>query len=162
MSAGILNLVDYITTFIHSDEKYSNLLSTFSYALSCLSSHTQRKKYPYSELFWSAFSRIRTEYGEILRISPYSVRMRENADRITPNTSNFHTVIVCSIRNSTTPWLIILTLHFQFKRWASKHCAASEFHARYQMETCQNYLRNYISYHPPCWDMLLRSILRYG
>ena len=28
--------------------------------------------------FWSVFSRIRTEYGEILRISPYSVRMWEN------------------------------------------------------------------------------------
>ena len=28
-----------------------------------------------------AFSRIRTEYGEILRISPYSVRMRENTDQ---------------------------------------------------------------------------------
>ena len=27
------------------------------------------------------FSRIRTEYGEILRISPYSIRMRENADQ---------------------------------------------------------------------------------
>ena len=39
-----------------------------------------RKKCPYSELFWSAFSRIRTEYGEILRFFPYSVRMRENAD----------------------------------------------------------------------------------
>ena len=36
---------------------------------------------PYSELFWSAFSRIWTEYGEILRISPYSVRMRENVDQ---------------------------------------------------------------------------------
>ena len=32
-------------------------------------------------VFWSVFSRIRTEYGEILRISPYSVRMRENADQ---------------------------------------------------------------------------------
>ena len=31
--------------------------------------------------FWSTFSRIQTEYGEILRISPYSVRMRENADQ---------------------------------------------------------------------------------
>ena len=37
-----------------------------------------RKKCPYLELFWSAFSCIRTEYGKILRISPYSVRMREN------------------------------------------------------------------------------------
>ena len=44
-------------------------------------SHSLRKKCPYSELFWSAFSRIRTEYREILRISPYSVRMRENTDQ---------------------------------------------------------------------------------
>ena len=42
---------------------------------------TLRQKYPYSELFWSAFSRIRTEHGEILRISPYSVRKRENTDQ---------------------------------------------------------------------------------
>ena len=27
------------------------------------------------------FYRIRTKYGEILRISPYSVRMRENVDQ---------------------------------------------------------------------------------
>ena len=40
-----------------------------------------RKKCPYSELFWSAFSGIRIEYGEILRVSPYSVRMQENADQ---------------------------------------------------------------------------------
>ena len=40
-----------------------------------------REKCPYSELFWSAFSRIRTEYGEIRSIFPYSVRMRENADQ---------------------------------------------------------------------------------
>ena len=39
------------------------------------------KKCPYSELFWSAFSRIQTEYGEIRSISPYSVRMWENADQ---------------------------------------------------------------------------------
>ena len=31
--------------------------------------------------FWSIFSRIRTEYGEILLISPYSVRMQENTDQ---------------------------------------------------------------------------------
>ena len=42
---------------------------------------TLRENSPYSELFWSAFSRIRTEYEEILHISPYSVRMRENADQ---------------------------------------------------------------------------------
>ena len=46
-----------------------------------LNNRALRKKCPYSELFWSTFSRIRTEYGEILRISPYSVRMQENADQ---------------------------------------------------------------------------------
>ena len=40
-----------------------------------------RKKCPYSELFWSVFSCIRTEYKEIFRISSYSIRMRENIDQ---------------------------------------------------------------------------------
>ena len=40
-----------------------------------------REKCLCSELFWSVFSRIRAEYGEILRISLYSVRMWENADQ---------------------------------------------------------------------------------
>ena len=45
---------------------------------------TLRKKCPYSELFWSVFSRIRTEYGEI----------RKMRTRITPNTNTFHAVLV--------------------------------------------------------------------
>ena len=40
-----------------------------------------RKKSPYSELLWSVFSRIWTEYREILFISPYSVWMRQNKDQ---------------------------------------------------------------------------------
>ena len=40
-----------------------------------------RKKCPYSDLFWSAFSRTRTKCREILSISPYSVRMWENGDQ---------------------------------------------------------------------------------
>ena len=40
-----------------------------------------REKCPHSEIFWFTFSRIRTEYDEILRTSPYSVQMRENADQ---------------------------------------------------------------------------------
>ena len=31
--------------------------------------------------FWSVFSRIRTEYGEILRVSPYSFRIHKNTDQ---------------------------------------------------------------------------------
>ena len=42
-----------------------------------------REKCPCSELFWSVFSRIGTEYKEVLRISLYSVRMRENTDHVT-------------------------------------------------------------------------------
>ena len=42
---------------------------------------TLRQKCPYSELFWSVFSRMWTEYGDILRISPYSVQMQENMDQ---------------------------------------------------------------------------------
>ena len=37
---------------------------------------TLREKGPYSEFFWS----VSLQDGEILRISPYSVRMRKNTD----------------------------------------------------------------------------------
>ena len=47
------------------------------------------EKCPYSELFWSTFSRIQTEYGEILRISLNSVQMRENADQNNSEYENF-------------------------------------------------------------------------
>ena len=45
------------------------------------SSPSLRGKLPYSEFFWSVFSRIQIEYGELLRIFSYSVRMRENTDQ---------------------------------------------------------------------------------
>ena len=55
-----------------------------------------REKCPYLELFWPVFSRIRPEYGEILRISPYlvrispySVRMRENVDQSNSEDGHF-------------------------------------------------------------------------
>ena len=40
---------------------------------------SMREKFSYSEFFWLIFSRVRIECGQILRISPYSVRMRENS-----------------------------------------------------------------------------------
>ena len=45
-------------------------------AVNCYSQEL-REKCPYSELFWSVFSRIRT----VFRISPYLVQMRENTDQ---------------------------------------------------------------------------------
>ena len=47
----------------------------------CATILTLREKCPYSELFWHVFSHIRTEYGEIRSVSPYSVRMRENKEQ---------------------------------------------------------------------------------
>ena len=51
-----------------------------------------------SEFYWSVFFSIRTEYGEILRISPYSVRMRELPTRKTPNKDTFHAVLLLYFR----------------------------------------------------------------
>ena len=48
-----------------------------------------RKKCPFSGLFWSTFSRIQTEYGEIFCIFPYSVRTRENTDQNNPENEHF-------------------------------------------------------------------------
>ena len=42
---------------------------------------TLYEKCPNTEFFWSVFSRIWTEYGDLLRKSPYSVRIRENTDQ---------------------------------------------------------------------------------
>ena len=50
---------------------------------------TLREKCLYSEFFWLLFSRIRTEYGEILCISPCSVQMRENTDQKNSEYGNF-------------------------------------------------------------------------
>ena len=43
--------------------------------------HALCEKNPCSKLFWSVVFCIWTEYGEILRISLYSVRMRGNTDQ---------------------------------------------------------------------------------
>ena len=61
-----------------------------------------RKKCPYSELFWSVVSRIRTEYGELLRISPHSVRIRENTVQ--------NCIIFSTIHHHTFYYKIILKL----------------------------------------------------
>ena len=73
------------------------------------------KKCPYSELFWSAFSRIQTEYGEIRSISPYSVRMREMRTRITPNMDTLHAVIVSHQNSSKIILLVLTSLPASFK-----------------------------------------------
>ena len=46
-----------------------------------LPSYSLRRMCPNTELFWSVFSCIPIEYGDLLRKSPYSVRMQENTDQ---------------------------------------------------------------------------------
>ena len=63
--------------------------------------------------FWSVFSRIRSEYGEIRRISPYSVRMRENTDqKKTPYLNTFHVVYLFVSFWHFSPYLLANDLIF--------------------------------------------------
>ena len=60
-----------------------------------LHSSTLGEKCPYSELFWSAFSRIWTEYGEeSFRIQSKCRKMRTG---ITPNTDTFYAVVYTAL-----------------------------------------------------------------
>ena len=66
----------------------------------CLSSvnHTTKTihhHHHHSELFWSAFSRIQTVYGEMRSISPYSVQNRENADQNNSEYGHFLRSVYC-------------------------------------------------------------------
>ena len=64
------------------------------------------KKCPYSSLFWSIFSRIRTEYAEILPISPYSVRMKYNTNQNNPEYGQF----LRSVFKSSLEWALSIIL----------------------------------------------------
>ena len=91
LNSQYLKLVNFLTVIHISLFEYNSIF--FSYLSTAkifqgemavpyeLSSLTLHEKCPYSELFWYAFSPIWNEYGEILRISLYSVRMWENMDQ---------------------------------------------------------------------------------
>ena len=63
---------------------------------------TLREKCPYSEIFWSVFAHIRTEYREIFRIAPYSVRMRENTDQKNSKYGHFSPIFKALMKDSAT------------------------------------------------------------
>ena len=71
-----------------------------------------RKKCPYSDLFWSALSSIRTEYGEILRISTYPVQMRKIRTGINPNKDTFYAVKIYEIGI-----ILFTTFNYKVKRF---------------------------------------------
>ena len=59
---------------------------------------TLREKCPYLELLLCAFSHIQTEYGERLRISPYSAQMQENTDQKKSENGHF-------LSNESLKWI---------------------------------------------------------
>ena len=64
-------------------------LSSETVCLQLQHKDTLREKYSCLEVFWSAFSRIRTEYGNMRSKSPYSVQMRKNMDQRNSEQRNF-------------------------------------------------------------------------
>ena len=62
--------------------------------LSTLALPTLPKKCPYSEFFWSVFSRIRSKYGEIQSIQSEYGKIRTKK---TPNTDSFYAVLVTDL-----------------------------------------------------------------
>ena len=71
---------------------HSNLIKKNLYNVLFLDKISLREKCPYSELFWPVFSRIRTEYREILvslRIQSECGKIRT---RIIPSTDTFYAV----------------------------------------------------------------------
>ena len=67
-----------------------------------------REKCLYLELFWSVFSRIWIEYGDVRSISPYSVRMRGNTDQINSEYGPF-------LRSVYVPYIWYLLDCFSFR-----------------------------------------------
>ena len=71
-----------VFSYIPHFQKFNKIII---FRKTCLKSLTLREKCPYSEFFWSVFSRIRTEYDEILYPNsvqiPYSVQMQEDTDQ---------------------------------------------------------------------------------
>ena len=82
--------------FIKGNCLTTSIVLSFSHCTSL------RKKCPYSELFWSAFS---PHSDWMLCISQYSVRMRENAGKmrtgITTNTDTFYAVHIMKFQQGS-------------------------------------------------------------
>ena len=68
----------------HSCEK--QIFKSFVYTTLC-------EEYPYLGLYWSAFPRIWTDFGEILLFSCIQFECQKIQTRITPNIDTFYAVL---------------------------------------------------------------------
>ena len=71
-----------------------------------------REKCLYSQLFWSVFPCIRTEYEDILHISSYSVRMRKNTDQNNCKYGHFYAVHITMLQYSFQKSIFYTTSFF--------------------------------------------------
>ena len=76
------------------------------------------KKCPYLNIFWSVFSRIRTEYGEIRIVLLYSLQMPENTDQENSKYGHFSRIVCVFLSD---PTFILLCWILQACCW-SLHC----------------------------------------
>ena len=98
-------------------------------------SGTLRKKRPYSELFLSVLSRIRTEYSEIRGIDTVRYLCIQSAcektqPRITPNTDTFHAVVIILGKQAIIKLLLAYTFRKMFINCLNlmNGCLAYSFH----------------------------------
>ena len=77
------------------------------------------EKSPYSEFFWSILSRILTDNGEILCISPYAVQFGKIRNRKTPNIDTFPQCILFFLWMQLTYFRSILHLYVPWKHQIS-------------------------------------------
>ena len=84
------------------------------------------KKFLCSEFFWSVFSCIWTEYEDLLRIFPYLVRMRENADQKSSKHEYFSRSVCLYVVNvniliQLIGIVLLILFHFYFQT-LTDHC----------------------------------------
>ena len=68
------------------------------------------ENYPYSEFIWSVFSRIHSQYGEILCISPYSLQKGENTDHKKSEYKHFKTNTLQKVLKVLVVLLILMMI----------------------------------------------------
>ena len=72
------------------------------------------KSFQIQSFFWSVFSCIWTEYGDLLRKSPYSVRTQENTGlEKTPYLETFHGMLTQLIK-ITVDWSAVFSTVLNF------------------------------------------------
>ena len=101
-----------------------------------------REKCPYSEFFWSLFSRIQTKYGEIWSISPYSAQTQENTKQ--KNSKYGHS---SGRASQHSLWTLVELYKSTSFVWLDKACYIAKkvcwkvsFHHQYQSVLARRYI----------------------